>query len=350
MRIHPPEQALDLALLNPWQRGFPLLPEPFAAIGAPLGLGAAEVLAHYARLQREGTLSRIGAVFAPGAGGASLLAAMAVPPERLEAVAASVSSHAGVNHNYEREHTTNLWFVATGHDADQVERLLQSIEHTTGLPVQRLPMLRPYRIDTAFDLERTSAGVGDGVGTTGPTGRARTPLAPEDWPLAALAEQGLPLTERPYDVWADQLHSSTPAVLATIARWQDEGLLSRFGVVVRHHELGYTANAMAVFDVPDDHVDTHGMALAHAHGVTLAYRRARTSDWRYNLYCMVHGRDRAAVHTQLAQAVAQAGLATCPSAVLFSIRRFKQTGARRFAHHAPHAIPEPMQEAVDALP
>ena len=80
MRIHPPEQALDLALLNPWQRGFPLLPEPFAAIGAPLDLGAAEVLTHYARLQREGTLSRIGAVFAPGAGGASLLAAMAVPP------------------------------------------------------------------------------------------------------------------------------------------------------------------------------------------------------------------------------------------------------------------------------
>ncbi|QYY24117.1 Lrp/AsnC family transcriptional regulator [Diaphorobacter sp. MNS-0] len=344
------QNATHLALLNHWQRGFPLCAEPFAAIGHSLGMDAEAVLSGYARLWQAGALSRIGAVFAPGAGGASLLAAMAVPPKRLDDVAATVSAHPGVNHNYEREHTTNLWFVATGHDADQVERLLQSIEHTTGLPVQRLPMLRPYRIDTAFDLERTSAGVGDGVGTTGPTGRARIPLASSDWPLAALAEQGLPLTERPYDVWADQLHSSTPAVLATIARWQDEGLLSRFGVVVRHHELGYTANAMAVFDVPDDHVDTHGMALAHAHGVTLAYRRARTPDWRYNLYCMVHGRDRAAVHTQLAQAVAQAGLATCPSAVLFSLRRFKQTGARRFAHHAPHAIPEPMQEAVDALP
>ena len=133
MRIHPPEQALDLALLNPWQRGFPLLPEPFAAIGAPLGMGAAEVLAHYARLQREGTLSRIGAVFAPGAGGASLLAAMAVPPERLEAVAASVSSHAGVNHNYEREHTTNLWFVATGRDDAQVEQLPLQLNQ---MPVQ----------------------------------------------------------------------------------------------------------------------------------------------------------------------------------------------------------------------
>ncbi|MBN9341953.1 MAG: Lrp/AsnC family transcriptional regulator, partial [Comamonadaceae bacterium] len=157
MSSHPPEQALDLALLNPWQRGFPLLPEPFAAIGQPLGLGAAEVLAHYARLQRQGTLSRIGAVFAPGAGGASLLAAMAVPPGRLDAVAASVSSHAGVNHNYEREHATNLWFVATGRDDAQVEQLLCQIEADTSLPVLRLPMLRPYRIDTGFDLRASQS-------------------------------------------------------------------------------------------------------------------------------------------------------------------------------------------------
>lgn len=339
-----------LALLNHWQRGFPLCAEPFAAIGESMGLDAAAVLSGYARLWQAGALSRIGAVFAPGAGGASLLAAMAVPPERLDDVAATVSAHPGVNHNYEREHTTNLWFVATGSDADQVERLLQSIEQATGLPVQRLPMLRPYRIDTAFDLSTMPTGLGGGVGTTGPTGRARTPLPRSDWPLAALAEQGLPLTERPFDVWADQLRSSTPAILETIARWQDEGLLSRFGVVVRHHELGYTANAMAVFDVPDDRVDTHGIALAHARGVTLAYRRARTPHWRYNLYCMVHGRDREAVHAQLTEAVTQADLAAYPGTVLFSLRRFKQTGARRFSSNVPHATTEPLlQEPVDAL-
>ncbi|HRM93247.1 MAG TPA: Lrp/AsnC family transcriptional regulator, partial [Alicycliphilus sp.] len=92
---------LDLALLNPWQRDFPLQREPFAVIGQCLGLDVAQVLEHYTRLQRQGSLSRIGAVFAPGAGGASLLAAMAVPPDRLDAVAAVVSSHPGVNHNYE---------------------------------------------------------------------------------------------------------------------------------------------------------------------------------------------------------------------------------------------------------
>lgn len=345
--------ATHLTLLNTWQRDFPLCAEPFATIGRTLGLDASEVLGSYARLWQAGALSRIGAVFAPGAGGASLLAAMAVPPERLDDVAATVSAHQGVNHNYEREHATNLWFVATGRDAEHVERLLQAIEQATALPVLRLPMLQPYRIDTAFDLASPATGVSEAFGATGPTAPASAPLAPCDWPLAALAEQGLPLTERPYDVWADQLHCSTSDVLATLSRWQQAGLLSRFGVVVRHHELGYTANAMAVFDVPDTAVDGHGAALAHARGITLAYRRARAPGWPYNLYCMVHGRDRHTVRAVLAEAMDQAGLAARPSAVLFSLRRFKQTGARRFAHHAPHANPEPepaLQETINALP
>lgn len=329
MSLYPPEQALDLALLNPWQRDFPLLPEPFAAIGQSLGREAADVLAQYARLQRQGTLSRIGAVFAPGAGGASLLAAMAVPPGQLEAVAANVSSHPGVNHNYEREHRTNLWFVATGRDESHVEQLLCEIEADTGLPVLRLPMLRPYRIDTGFDLRASQSQA------TGATHWAPTPLHPEEQPLAALAEHGLPLVERPFDLWAQQLGQPVEAVLETLQRWLAQRTLARFGVVVRHHELGYTANAMTVFDVPDAEVDARGEALAQVPGVTLAYRRARAPGWPYNLYCMVHGRDRQAVRATVAQATEHAGLAGQPQALLFSLRRFKQTGARRFAHHRP---------------
>lgn len=75
-----PDADLHLALLNPWQRGFPLVREPFGHIAGTLGLSVDEVLAGYARLQREGALSRIGGVFAGNAGGAALLAAMAVPP------------------------------------------------------------------------------------------------------------------------------------------------------------------------------------------------------------------------------------------------------------------------------
>lgn len=322
-----PLQQPDLALLNAWQRDFPLVRAPFARIGAGLGLDARAVLARYTHLHGTGALSRIGAVFAPGAGGASLLAAMAVPPTRLHDVAAIVSAHPGVNHNYEREHHVNLWFVATGRDAAAVEELLRAIEAETGLTVLRLPMLRPYRIDTGFDLRGAQSR------DSGATHWAHRCLQPQDEPLAALAEQGLPLIEHPFDAWADQLGQPVEAVLARLAQWLDTKTLSRFGVVVRHHELGFTANAMTVFDVCDSAVDACGEALARIPGITLAYQRARAPGWPFNLYCMVHGRDRDSVQATVDSAIAQAGLHDRPRATLFSLRRFKQTGARRFAHH-----------------
>ena len=114
------------------------------------------------------------------------------------------------------------------------------------------------------------------------------------------------------------------------SRWLDQGTLRRFGLIVRHHELGFDANAMAVFDVPDTLVDLLGPRLAAQAGITLCYCRERAPGWPYNLYGMVHGRDRDSVQAALGAAVREAGLSAWPSEVLFSWRRYKQTGARRF--------------------
>jgi DNA-binding Lrp family transcriptional regulator len=313
-------------LLNDWQRGFPLEREPFQRIGQALGRGEAEVLGACRDLQQGGALSRIGGLFAAGAGGAALLAAMAVPAPRLEAVAALVSAHPGVNHNYEREHHFNLWFVVTGRDSAALERVLHGLEQATGLSALRLPMLRAYRIDLGFDLRQPRARATQPVapGGTGAT------LAATDWPLAALVEDGLPLVSRPFDAWGQALGRPPRAVLDALAAWLAAGTLRRFGCVVRHHELGFSANAMTVFDVPDDRVDACGTALARVPGVTLAYRRKRAAGWPFNLYCMVHGHERAEVQALLQAAVPRCGLAEVPRAVLFSHRRFKQTGAWRF--------------------
>jgi siroheme decarboxylase len=313
------------ALLNDWQRDFPLCEAPFARIGNALGLGEAEVIGHYEQLALQGALSRIGGAFAAGAGGAGLLAAMAVPPQRLLAVAARVSAHPGVNHNYQREHAWNLWFVINGSGTAAVHRAVDGLEVATGLATLRLPMCRAYRIDLGFDLGRRV-----GHTNTCTRGEAPAPVPVGERALAALVEGGLPLLPRPYAAWARQLGGSAQAVTDTLARWQHDGTLRRFGVVVRHHELGYAANAMTVFDVPDDEVDARGAALAREAGVTLAYRRERATDWPYNLYCMVHGRDREAVREMLHGVIERAGLQACRREVLFSCRRFKQEGARRF--------------------
>lgn len=315
-----------LALLNGWQRDFPLAEAPFARIADAHGLDEARVLQTYRDALADGSLSRIGGVFAAGAGGAALLCAMAVPAARLDAVAAVVSTHPGVNHNYEREHRFNLWFVLTGRDAAQVDAGVRVLEAATGCAALRLPMRRAYRIDLGFDL----GGAHAGTPAAQRDAHTRSAVAPADEPLAALAERGLPLVARPFDEWAAVLGRPRRAVLDTLRGWLARGTLRRFGAVVRHHEFGFAANAMTVFDVPDQRVDSLGARLARQAGVTLCYRRERAPGWPFNLYCMVHGRSRDVVHALLADAIGEAGLADCDLRVLFSRRRFKQQGARRF--------------------
>jgi DNA-binding Lrp family transcriptional regulator len=144
--------ATERRLLNDYQRDFPLEPRPFARIAAELGVGEDEVLALLAELQARQAVSRVGAVVRPNTLGASTLAAMAVPAERLQDVAALVSARPEVNHNYEREHPINLWFVVTAADDAVVRGVLSDIEAETKLPVIDLPLLAAYHIDLGFDL------------------------------------------------------------------------------------------------------------------------------------------------------------------------------------------------------
>jgi len=146
---------LDQKLLNDFQHGFPLTPTPYADIARELGMTEAEVLARLEALIAAGAVSRVGAVVRPNTIGVSTLAAMCVPPADLERVAALVSSFPEVNHNYEREHEFNLWFVVTAPDAAHRQRVLDDIAERTGREVLSFPLLEDYHIDLGFDLRWT---------------------------------------------------------------------------------------------------------------------------------------------------------------------------------------------------
>lgn len=316
--------ALDLRLLNGYQRGFPLEERPFAAVGAREGLAEDEVIWRYRRLAQTGFVSRIGLVFRPNAAGASTLAAMAVPPERLEAVAACVNARPEVNHNYEREHRYNLWFVLAAPSTAQVQAAIAGIEAEAGLPVLSLPLEEEYHIDLGFDLHT-------GEARRAPLGASRS-VAASERPLVAAMQEGLPLLPEPYAAIGRAADMDSAAVRQVLARWLEEGVIRRLGVIVRHQRLGYEANAMAVWDVPDGEVGEVGARMAALPGVTLCYRRPRRPPhWRYNLFCMVHGRERAAVRARVAALQEEAGLQSAPHEVLFSRRCFRQRGARYVA-------------------
>ena len=142
-------------LLDDYQRDFPLEPRPFARIAQALGVSEQQVLDALGHLQENAVVSRVGPVFRPNRVGVSTLAALAVPRESLADVAAIVNAFAEVNHNYEREHDYNLWFVVTARDAAHLERVLEAIATATGLRPLNLPLLEDYFIDLGFRLQWT---------------------------------------------------------------------------------------------------------------------------------------------------------------------------------------------------
>ena len=143
---------LTFRLLNGFQRDFPLETRPFARIGSELGITETSVIERLTDLQERGVVSRVGPVIRPNTVGVSTLVAMSVPEQRLEDVADLVSAHPEVNHNYEREHHLNLWFVVTAPDAKTLARVLSDIMRETGLEVVDLPLERAYHIDLGFEL------------------------------------------------------------------------------------------------------------------------------------------------------------------------------------------------------
>lgn len=147
--------------------------------------------------------------------------------------------------------------------------------------------------------------------------------------LKAAIQDGLPLTARPYATLASGLGVAEDAVIHQLDQWLQEGYIKRLGLVVRHHAVGYRANAMVVWNVPDDQVDALGESMRHHPAITLCYRRPRRlPDWPYNLFCMIHGKDRTLVLQQIEALIQQLGLQNIQHAVLFSNRQFKQTGGR----------------------
>lgn len=146
-------------------------------------------------------------------------------------------------------------------------------------------------------------------------------------------EQGLPLTPRPFQTLAERTGLSEQEVMDAIKQWQSNGLIKRFGLVVKHRTLGYNANAMVVWNVPDEQVQALGKAMAAVPFITLCYQRPRRlPDWPYNLFCMIHGTNRERVLAQLASLIDDQNLQHIQHAVLFSNKAYRQRGGRYVSH------------------
>ncbi len=144
--------SVEKHLLNDFQHDFPLVSRPFKKIADKVGVSEEVVIQTLNKLQNGGYVSRVGAVFRANSIGASTLAAMAIPEDKLKAVAEMVNEYSEVNHNYQREHQYNLWFVLTANDEQALNAILDDIEDRSGHTIMYLPMIEDYHIDLGFDL------------------------------------------------------------------------------------------------------------------------------------------------------------------------------------------------------
>jgi DNA-binding Lrp family transcriptional regulator len=144
-------------LLNDFQHDFPLTTRPFQAIAESLGVSEEEVLSAFSALNEQHFISRIGPVIPPNHIGVSTLVAMAVAEQDLQAVADKISAHPEVNHNYEREHRFNLWFVLIAADDQHLQAVIKAIEQETSYKTMQLPLLDDFFIDLGFKLDMNNA-------------------------------------------------------------------------------------------------------------------------------------------------------------------------------------------------
>ena len=312
----------DIRLLDEWQRDLPIEPRPFARIGAALGCGEDEVIARLAAQLGAGRISRIGATCAPNTISASTLAAVAAPEEQAARIARLIAAQPGINHLYQREDRWNLWFVATGPDRAHIDMTLAAIAQETRLRVLDAPLLRAFNVDLGFRL------------TGGHTGRPdRRPARPEaiqpgDREILQALTAGMPLIPQPFREIGARLGRSEAEVIERVSTLVEAGIIARLGVIVRHRALGWSSNAMVVWDIAPGRIDTAGPALAAHPGVTLCYeRRPEPVLWPYRLYCMIHATSRSRAMEVLASAANLPDLRGLTRRVLFSSHCFKQTGA-----------------------
>ena len=331
---------LDRAIVDALQDGVAVCERPFAAAAEALGIGETALIERLRRLLADGVLTRLGPMFdAERLGGAVTLAAMSVPPERLDAVAAEVNRFDEVAHNYEREHALNLWFVLATETPEAIPRLLARIEGRTGYPVRDMPKLEEYYVGLRFRTRGRRGAGGAGAmrahaTATAGRGAVRRPASggvPDavDRAIVAATQEGLPLVPRPCHAIAARLGLDPAQIMQRLQRMLDTGAIRRIAAVPNHYALGYRANGMSVWDVADTEVSEAGRAVGALPFVSHCYRRPRHPPlWPYNLFAMVHGRTRTEVEAHVAGIAAVLGERRRAHDVLYSRRILKKTGLR----------------------
>jgi len=335
---------LDRRVLTEIQAGFPVSWAPYCDIATTLaesGYATTEVdvLNSVLKMRSEGVIRRIGAMFdSHRLGYRSTLCAIAVPSERVDEVADLIGGYSNVTHNYLREDRYNIWFTLIAPSQERIDAILVEIARTAGIDdILDLPAIRLFKIRVDFDLTGERGERGESAQAPAIVKPAETrsvALVDDEKELVRLLQEDLPTGEHPFEELHEQLEFrgvdvTREWVLDTTRHWIETGVIRRFGAAIRHHKTGFSANAMGVWDCPDERVEEVGSTMASFAEVSHCYERPKLPQWPANLYTMIHARSKDEVE-DVARRIQQAtGLAE--PRLLYSTREFKKSSMRYFS-------------------
>ena len=324
----------DKELLNEIQWTFPLVTRPFDAIAKKFGTTPEFVKERLIQLKEIGILRQLSAIFdTRKLGYTSSLVAMEIEGDKLEHVANQINRHPGVSHNYERDHQFNLWFTLAVPPGSDLKKELEKFNVLKGIKkVRMLPTLQLFKIGVKLDV------VEEKKHKVAPTEEKKvikniefTPTE-EDKNFIRELQKDMEIIDEPFVKTAANLGISETELFEKMKYYENIGVMRRFAAILRHRQVGFTANGMIVWKVPQDRISEVGETLGSFPQVSHCYERPTYDDWPYNVFSMIHCKTHDEAN-EMARSIRDQ-IHVDDYKILFSSREFKKTRVEYFVENS----------------
>ena len=324
----------DKELLNEIQWTFPLVTRPFDAIAKKFETTPENIKKHLNELKEIGVLRQLSAIFdTRKLGYTSSLVAMEIESEQLEHVASQINRHPGVSHNYEREHQFNLWFTLAVPPGADLQEEVEKFNVLKGIKkVRMLPTLQLFKIGVKLDLIDDKKH--DIIPSEEKKEIKNVKFEPteQDKDFIRELQKDMEIIDEPFVKAANNLGISENELFEKLKHYEDIGVMRRFAAILRHRQVGFTANGMIVWKVPKDRISQVGDLLGAFPQVSHCYERPTYDDWPYNVFSMIHCKTQDEAH-DVAKTI-QNQINVDEYDILFSSREFKKTRVEYFVENS----------------
>ncbi|MFQ6024908.1 MAG: Lrp/AsnC family transcriptional regulator [Nitrosopumilaceae archaeon] len=324
---------LDKEILNEIQWSFPLVSQPYHAIAKKFDVSAEEVKKRLIKLKRRGVLRQLSAIFdTRKLGYKSSLVAMAIESDKLDYVAKQINRHPGVSHNYERNHDFNLWFTLAVPPGSDLKAEVDKFSKLAGIKkIRMLPTIKLFKIGVKLDMVDEKKHEVKPSEQKKEIRDVKFVATEEDKEYIRELQKDLEIIDRPFLKPAQRLGITEEQLFDKAKHYEEIGVMRRFAAILRHRDVGFVANGMIVWKVPETRITQVGDKLGAFPQVSHCYQRPVYKDWPYNIFSMVHCKSEQEAE-DMARTI-QKQIDVPEYKILFSAREFKKTRVEYFVEH-----------------